>query len=237
MSRIVEERKSFFRIVFLTSAVSMTIFLLLLMLAMILYPGGNFRGIDLDHYSLVYNGICDMREVTAVNGDPNLPSRILLRSGIVFFSFSSTLFSIALCFFFQERTSTKILSFIALLFGVAQGPLNAMIIIHSSPFVMHMTFIIIAQLFQYLAVIMFTIVFFIDRKLPKLNLYSFLSLSIISIVFAIIVGFGPVVGGDFHFITNRLGTNLFNYLSIIIYIIQGLSLFFFLKKERQPIAN
>ena len=236
MTRVVEERKSFFRYTFLSFTIGMLIFLLLLILAMAFYPGGNFAGEDIDRYSLVYNGICDMRELTAVNGEPNIVSSVLLKIGIVVFSIASTLFFSALCFFFQSRRITKILSFFGLFFGIAQGPLNAVIIFHHSPFVMHMTFVVMAPLFQYLAVILFTIVYFIDGGFPKLNLYTFLFLSVISITFSVIVGIATSVGGDFHFISNRLGTNLFNYLSIAIFIIQGLSLYFYLKKQDQIVT-
>ena len=49
--------------------------------------------------------------------------------------------------------------------------------------------------------------------------------------YGVIVGIGFALGEDVKDIINRLGTNLFNFLSITIFIIQGFSLFFFLRKE------
>ncbi|HUT82136.1 MAG TPA: hypothetical protein VMZ29_13120 [Candidatus Bathyarchaeia archaeon] len=225
-----EKRRGVFRITFLTFSITIAISSLLIILAMSLYPGGNFAGLDIDRFSLVYNGLCDMREVIAINGEPNLASSILVKMGITGISIATTFFFGALCFLFQRKRSTKYLSIIASLFGVAQGPLFAMIILLPASYEVHMTFVVLAPLFQYLAVILYTIVYLFDKGLPKVNVVSFLVLAITTIVFIIIVGIASGVGGNFHYITNRLGTNLFNFISIIIYIIQGLGLFFYLKK-------
>jgi hypothetical protein len=233
MTRVIEQRKVLFRFIFLTFTIAIVISSLLIILAMIFYPGGNFAGIEIDGYSLVYNGLCDMRELIAINGEPNLLTSVLLKIGIIFYSVATVLFFVTLCFFFQKRKITKSLSIIGSFFGIVQGPLFVLIIYLHSSFDIHMTIVIIAPLFQYLAVILYTIVYFIDRGLPKINLYSFLILAISSITLSIFVGIGSGIGGSFNFITNRLGTNLFNFLSIIIYIIQGLSLYFYLKKPYQ----
>ncbi|NHJ47972.1 MAG: hypothetical protein FK733_09305 [Asgard group archaeon] len=230
MSRVIEQRRGLFQIIFLSFSITIAVFLLLLILAMIYYPGGNFAGEDIAGYSLLYNGLCDMRESTAVNHEPNLVSSILLKIGIVILSIATIIFFVALSFLFQDRRITKYLSIIGSFFGIIQGPFNALVIFSHVPFNIHMVFVIIAPLFQYLAVILYTIVYFIDRGLPKLNWYSFLVLSIAAILLSIFVGIASGIGGDFNFITQRLGTNLFNFLGIIIYIIQGLSLYFYLKK-------
>jgi hypothetical protein len=230
MSRIVEQRKGFFQYTFLSVAITIVISFLLIILAIIFYPGGNLKGLDIEGYSLLYNGLCDIRESLALNGEPNLLTSILLKIGIVFLSCGTTFFFITLCFFFQGKKSTRYLSIIGSIFGIAQGPLMILIIyLQQVPFDVHMTIVIIAPLFQYIAVILYTIAYFIDRNLPKINWYSFLVVSIAAITLSALVGIANRVGGDFRFITNRLGTNLFNFLSIIIYIIQGVSLYLYLK--------
>jgi len=86
MTRVVDEKRNIFRISFLLFTIAMIVFLLLLILAMIFYPGGNFAGLDIEYYSLVYNGICDMRELTSINGEPNIVSSTLLKIGIILFA-------------------------------------------------------------------------------------------------------------------------------------------------------
>jgi hypothetical protein len=100
-----------------------------------------------------------------------------------------------------------------------------------------MTYVIMAPLFLYLAVIIYSIVYFIDRGLPKLNQYSFLILAIASISLAVIAGVGSAVGGEFHLIANRLGPNLFLLISLIVYLIQGISFYIYLGKSKQDIKK
>ncbi|MHA1221641.1 MAG: hypothetical protein ACTSQB_07915 [Candidatus Heimdallarchaeota archaeon] len=205
---------------------------------MIFYPGGNFAGLDIEGYSLMYNGLCDMRSLTALNGEPNLVSSILLKIGIVVFSLATTFLFGALSFLFHRKRSTKYLSLVGSFFGIIQGPLFALIIfLHNVAFEVHMTIVILAPIFQYLAVILYAIIYFIDGRLPKVTKYSMLMLAITSVIFAILVGIANGIGGNFNYLTHRLGANLFNFLSVIIYIIQGVGLFIYLKKTNQIVIN
>lgn len=233
MFDVVEQKRTLFRFLYLSFSIIIAVSFLFILLAMIFYPGGNRGGFDVSGYSLLYNGLCDMKDPLALNGDPNLLSSILLKIGIVLFSFATLLFFSSLPLFFQSRTSTKYVSIVGAFFGIAQAPLFILVFFLQVPYEIHMIFVVIAPLFQYLAVILFAIVYFIDKKFPSLINYSFLILAVVSIVLSILVGIANGIGGTFNVVTQRLGTNLFNFLTIIIYIIQGLGLFFYLKKTNE----
>ncbi|HUT82626.1 MAG TPA: hypothetical protein VMZ29_15630 [Candidatus Bathyarchaeia archaeon] len=206
---------------------------LLIIFAMIFYPGGNFLNSYQEGYSLLYNGLCDIRDPTAINGEPNLATSIMLKIGIIIFAFASMIFFVVLSLFFQKRRSTKYLSIIGSLFAVLQTPFYILIFFLHSSFEFHMFLVVIAPLLQYLTVILYSIVFLIDRRFPKTAQYSLLVLAIVSILFSILVGIVSGIGGMIHYVTNRLGTNLFNFLTLIIYVLLGLILYFNFRKTNQ----
>ena len=200
---------------------------------MIFYPGGNLLDNYQEDFSLLFNGLCDIREPTAINGEPNLASSIMLKLGITIFTFASMSFFVILSFFFQKKRSTKYLSIIGSFFGALQTPFYIMIFFLHSTYEFHMFLVVIAPLLQYLTVILYSIVFLIDRRFPKTAQYSLLVLAIVSILFSILVGIVSGIGGQIHYVTNRLGTNLFNFLTIIIYVLLGFLLYFYLRKTNQ----
>lgn len=85
-----------------------------------------------------------------------------------------------------------------------------------------MTIIAITPLLLVLAVILYTIVFFMAADIHKISKYSFLSLAILSIVYSIIVGSASAFGGLFEYIAHRLGNSLLNYIIAVAYIFQGI---------------
>jgi hypothetical protein len=97
----------------------------------------------------------------------------------------------------------------------------------------HMIFMITGPLFLNLAVIIFTIIFFIDKRLPTISMYSFLSLSVIAILFSILVGVASTIGGTFEAQFQRLGNTLFQYFLLFIFILQGVVFFIMVRKIRE----
>ncbi|MBN2156990.1 MAG: hypothetical protein JW776_13180 [Candidatus Lokiarchaeota archaeon] len=203
----------------------------LFLIAMLYYPGGNFVNDEVSNgYSLLYNGMCDMRDGIAINGEPNLISCILLKIATMGICIAMTFFFGTLWIFFQNKTSMKYLSWIASMFGIFFGPLNIMIIFSHSTFELHMLFNILATLSLNIAVVLYTILYFINPQLPNLNRFSFLALSICAVSYCILVGIIAGIGGVFNMITHRLGSNLLYAITMIVFMIQGVSIIFYLKQ-------
>ncbi len=184
-------------------------------------------------FSCLKTGFCDLREVREINGESTLISTMLLRTAIILLFMSLMMFFSVLLMFFQEKKKTKYLSWIGTFFGVVQGPINIIIFFERGAFEFHMIFVIMGPLLLNLAIMIYTAVFFIDKRLPKILKYSFLVLSIVAIVFSIIVGIAASIGGTFNAQTQRLGNSLFNYLSVITYVLQGIIFFLIVRKAEK----
>jgi hypothetical protein len=234
MEKLSQRKRKFLEFVFLSYIAMIIAVALIYIVAMLLYPGGNFVNDDDSFgYSLIYNGLCDMRELTAVNGESNPYSSLLLKIGTIGICLAMFLFFGTLWIFFQDKLSTKIMSWIASILGIAFGPLNLCIIFLHSTFEIHMVFDILAPLTLNIAVILYTIIYFLNPKLPKINQYSFLALSIFAVSYSILVGISSgVIGGDFEKIVHRLGSNVLHFLTITIFLIQAFAIYFHLKKSR-----
>jgi hypothetical protein len=234
MESMSERKRKFLQAIFLSYIIMIAIVVLIYVAAMILYPGGNFVNDDDSWgYSFIYNGLCDMRELTAVNGEPNPYSSVLLKIGTIGICLAMFLFFGTLWIFFQDKLSSKIMSWFASILGIAFGLLNLCIIFLHSTFKIHMVFDILAPLTLNIAVVLYTIIYFLNHKLPKINQYSFLALSIFAVSYSILVGISSgVIGGDFEKIVHRLGSNVLHFLTITIFLIQAFAIYFHLKKSR-----
>lgn len=235
MDSLSERTKKILASIFLIFAVMLILILLVYAAAMLFYPGGNFvnDNDDVWGYSLIYNGLCDMRELTSINGQPNVISSTLLKTGTIGICVAMTLFFGTFWVFFQQKISLKIIALIASLLGIAFGPLNIAIIYVHSTFEVHMIFDILAPLSLNLAILFYTIIMFIDVQLPKINRISFLILSIVAISYSVLVGISSgVIGGEFEKIVHRLGANLLYIITVTIFLIQAFSIYRDLKKTK-----
>ena len=203
--------------------------LLLVTLSFIFFPDFN----------ILTRGFCDLREVREINGESTLISFILFQTAIFLLFFSLLAFFLVLVTFFQGRKLTRYLSWIGTFFGVAQCPLNLIIFLERGTFEFHMIFVITGPLFLNIAVILYTVIFFIDKRPPKISKYSFLVLSIVAIIFAILEGVAASVGGTFNARFDRLGNTLFQYFLVASFILQGIIFFLMSKnaKEKMILIN
>jgi len=218
-----KNRGKWFKLIFLVFVITAFLSIILFILTMTFYPGGNQLNTSQDGYSLIYNAICDLSLKTAVNGESNILTRNLLIVTTFVQFIGATLFFSVFWIFFQERKATKYLSIIgSVFFVIVVGPLNFIIILVLRTNKFHMTIITITPLLLVLAVILYTIVFFMTEDIPKISKYSFLSLAILSVVYSIIVGSASAFGGLFEYIAHRLGNSLLNYIVAVAYILQGI---------------
>ena len=232
MQSFIRRKSKFLEAIFISYIIMIFVIVLIYAAAMLFYPGGNYvnDNDDVWGYSLIYNGLCDMRELISINGQPNVISSTLLKIGTIGISIAMFLFFGTLWLFFQNKTSTKYMSWIASLFGIAFGPLNLCIIFVHSTQEIHMVFAILAPLSLNIAILLYTIIYLINRQLPKINRNSFIVLFIFSISYAVIAGISSfIIGGLFEKIVHRLGINLLNIVTVVVFIIQAFGIYFHLK--------
>ena len=202
-------------------AVVLFLVLLLVTFALAFFPDFN----------LLTTGFCELRLLREINGESTLISFILFQTAIFLLFVSLLLFFLILSTFFTQRKLTKYLSWLGTFFGVAQCPINLTIFLERGTFEFHMIFVIIGPILLNLAVMIYTAVYFVDNRLPKISKYLFLTLSILAICFSIIIGIANSIGGTFNAQTQRLGNTIFNYLLVIVFILQGLVFYLILRTK------
>ena len=219
-----EKRIKLFKSFFMAFSIVIFLTIMSLSLALVFYPGSNIVNELENGYSFLYNTLCDIRGITAVNGEPNLLSSIFIKISTILACISMVLFFSILWVFFQTTKTMKYLSRIASIFGIFFGPFYfAIIFINVAP-EFHMVFDTIAGLTLNISVIMYTILYFLEKRIPKINRYTFLILAISSITYSIIIAISTVIGGEFQGFSHRLGSNLFIPFSFVIFLLQGIGI-------------
>lgn len=197
-------------------------------LSIAFYPGGNFKDGEQEGYSFLWNVLCDLGADISKNGEINRISQILYRTSIITISVIGILFFSTIWIFFQERKKTKILSLIGSILGVLQGGLYIGIGFTGGD--LHMGLLTAGPLIEFFAILAYTIIFMSDKRVPRINSYTFLVMFSLAILLAILVIIGIFIGGDFEMLVRHAGHTLFNFLIIIGYTIQGVGLYLFVKK-------
>ena len=217
-----KKRLTFYEYFFETFFVILILVMLLVTLAFAFFPD----------FTLLTRNFCDLREIREIDGESTLISFVLFMPAIFLLFIFLMIFFIIQLPFFKDRKLTKYLSWVAVFFGIIQCPLNLIIFLERGTFEFHTIFMITGPLALNLAIIFYTVVFFIDRRPPKISKYSFLTLSIVAILFAILEGIAVSIGGTFNHHFDRLGNTLFQYFLISIFIIQGVVFFLVTKRVK-----
>jgi len=237
MHPINEKRIKFLKFLFIAFSIFIFFVITFLVSAITFYPGGNFIN-NLEHgYSFLYNTMCDLKGITAINGASNLLSSVFIKTSTILACISMIIFFSTIWVFFQNTKTMKYLSWIASLFGINFGPFYLAIIFIKTEYEFHMAFDAIAGLTLNISVIMYTILYFMQKNIPLINRYTFLVLSISSITYSIIVTTSTVLGGQFNLFVHRLGSNLFIIFSFGIFLFQGIGLSFEKNKKYEAMIH
>lgn len=223
--------------IFLIFSVQILIVILFLAASILLYPGGNFKDNNFDGYSFFFNTLCDLKSNIAINGDSNLISSIFIKISTIFACFAMILFFTTLIVFIKEHKISKYFSWIASIFGVSFGPFYFAVIFLDTSHDFHMLFDTLSGLSLNIAVIIYTILYYIKNEFTRAIKYSFLILSIVSISFSVIVAIGAIIGGNFDLYAHRLGSNVFIIFTFLIFLVQGISLVKFLANKKKKLAK
>ena len=232
MDSFTDKHSNKFRVLFLLSSITSFITIILVSTATVYYPGGNFMFPTMEGYSFVYNSICDMSSRTAVNGQSNIVSSNLVRTAIIFFYVGMLIYFSIIWMLFQKEKKTKYLSIIGSFFGTVQIPLNLLIIFYHGSFKFHMTTLVIAPIALEFALILYTIVFFMEKEWSQISKYSLLVLSALAIIYSLIVAIASAIGGEFEFIVHRMGNMIFSILIAVTFILQGFRAYLSVKKGK-----
>jgi hypothetical protein len=203
----------------------------LLTIAIAFYPGGNINNLAHDGFSLRWNVMCDLGENLAMNGVPNQLSQALFRASSIILSVSVAIFFCVIWIFFKEKKITKILSLSGTSMIIVAASLFIVVILIPQIFeITHMTLLIIAPIMEFLAIFIYTAIFWRDKRFPKINRIAFLIMSISALTFLTLIIIGVSLGGDLDFQFRRSGHTLFTYIVAFGYTALGIGSYLYIKR-------
>jgi len=218
-----------FRILVTTTFIVITLFVL----GIFYYPGGST--IDENHigFDFKYNSISDLGRIIALNGEPNLISRILFSIALTLTAFVIITFYLVAWSFFQENKVTKVLSIIGSIFGATQAilyfgiiatPLDVYLVVHNGV-------LYTVEAFLIGAIVLYIVVYFLSKKFPRVNAYAFLFLLISAVIYAIVILFAYLFQESLVMICSRMGHTLYIVATIIAYGLQPIGGIIYLKRK------
>jgi len=226
------EKKLFLKIIFISISSITLLHNILLSLSIAFYPGGNTKSLTQEGFSLLWNVMCDLGENLALNGEPNQISQILFRISSTLLAVSVIIFFCLIWLFFQDRKKMKILSLIGTSMIIVAGLLFIGVVFIPQIYeTAHITLLIIAPFLEVLAILLYTIVFWKDKKFQQINRITFLIMFILAMIYVIGVIVGVAVGGDLDLQVRRAGHTLFTYLLAFGYSILGIGTYLFVKRQ------
>jgi len=232
MNLEVSEKRKWIKLIFLGFAIFSLIILVMFILAIIFYPGGNIKDHTTTNFNFLWNTMCDLGADLSLNGESNVVSQIFFRIGMILYLIIFIIFFSTLWLFFKEKKVTKILSSIGLILIVLAGVFYVGVICTIGMHPLHNTILIFAPLFEFLAIILYTIIIFRDKRFLNLNRYTFLVMSILAITYMILAISGALVRGDFNLLVQRLGHTIFNFTISTCYVLQGIGAYLSVKKMK-----
>jgi hypothetical protein len=169
------------------------IFLLILIVAALLYPGGTIYDKEIASYSIKYNFLSDMGRTIAINGENNFFSSSLFLLGLSGAGVVILLFFIQVWRLFSDTKTSKALAIIGTisgvlgclcLIGVAFTPVD----LFTAP---HIAFANWLFRFFFLSALAYTIAIILNKELPNQLAIGYLIFSISIISYILINELGP----------------------------------------------
>jgi hypothetical protein len=173
--------------------ICLIIFLIILFIAAILYPGGTIYENDLSSYSIKYNFLSDMGRTIAINGSNNFFSSSLFLLGLTSSGLVIMMFFLNVWRLFSNGKGLKVLAVIGTVFGVL-GCIS-LIGVGFTPVDLfrdpHIAFANWLFRFFFVAATCYTIAIFYNKDLPNKLAIGYLIFSISIISYILINELGP----------------------------------------------
>jgi hypothetical protein len=199
------------------------LFTFLSIIAMFVYAGGTYDNPASVGYNFFENYFSDLGRTISHSGDQNTISWIfftiaMIAAGLGFLSF----FSEYHCFF-AEEDKTKKISIIASIIGLIAGFLFLSIGLIPSDVnqPLHLALMYTAFAFISLAVVMFTVVLYLNRNYPRPYFYTFIIETIVIFLYLGLLFFGPSRFTTEGLLIQATGQKLAVYSLVISFLIQG----------------
>ena len=202
-------------------------FILLTIIAMLLYPGGTWDDQTTIGYSFFRNFFSDLGLITALNGEPNTPSTILFIIALTVAGMSLILFFLSFPRFFSHATPLKWISRLGAVIGVWAG--ISYIGVAATPadlfLAAHVNFVYFAFISLPISVLLFGVAILFTANYPnKYALVLFVFTACLS-AYLWLLFFGPADIMSSGSSIQAVGQKIIVYIAIISMLIQAYGAF------------
>ncbi|MBK5112813.1 MAG: DUF998 domain-containing protein [Candidatus Heimdallarchaeota archaeon] len=213
------------------------LFLINNLIASFFYKGGSNIDSNYPGYSFMWNYVSDLGRVISISGETNLVSRAIFTATLTIVGLSALGYSSVFSNFYKETSLSKLGTAI-LVFGILNG--LDYIVIGFLPldthFTQHNAFVIVAFGLKLVLLVLFITIIFKDEKYPYRYAFIYLAYLVVFITFAFFLVFslnGLLVP---YLPTSILGQKLTFYLEAVLYIIQTIGAYIYMKNNPQNIS-
>jgi hypothetical protein len=201
---------------------SLIVYVIFIALAILLYVGGLKTDPLQIRYTFWGNSLSDLGMITGYNGFLNLYSMVLFTIGTAMFGASFIPFNIAFPMLFKENKASKIIAFIAGIFGYAAAA--GMILIAFTPHnfsdlihLLHMVGVYTAYVSIFVSSVLYAVAIFLNKSVK--NVYGII-IAIFCAVFLATLIIGLLgLGGDASNIVAQIGQKTGRGITVITYIV------------------
>ena len=216
--------KTFHKNFFLYAAIGCGVFVVLTLIAMLVYPGGSSSVPAQPGYSFSRNFFSDLGMRQAHNGQPNPVAGALFFSALVLAGLTLALFFVRFRLFFLATRRSQVLSLIGALLGIGAG--ISFIGVAFTPVDVymeaHVQFVMWAFRLFPLAVLCFTLLMFNTDALPRGYGYVFLGFFGLLVAYYLLLTNGPGYETANGLVIQALGQKVIVYASILSTLIVSL---------------
>lgn len=216
-----------------STAIGSLLFIILTVIAMIIYPGGTFDNHNATRYIFLENFFSDLGRAETFLGESNIVSRVLFTVALSLVAISLVLYFITIPTFFTENKAAKWLIIIGSINGVFAAFAYALIgylpyDIYGSA---HTYAVYVAFSASILTTILFAISIFLEKKYPNLYAWVYVVFTLILAGYLFILYVGPQSGTDLGNAIQVAGQKIIVYTEIISFGIQAIGAVFLIKKN------
>ena len=201
---------------FLYTALGCGLFVILTLLAMLVYPGGSYADPAQPGYSFSRNFFSDLGLRTAHNGQPNPLAGALFTAALALAGLTLALFFIQFRCFFLDTRRDQLVSLLGAVLGIGAGVCFTGIAFSPADVFLdaHVQFVMWAFRLFPLAVLCFTLVMFRTGALPHRYAVVFLAFFTLLVAYYLLLTQGPGFSAAGGLVAQALGQKIIVYASI-----------------------
>ncbi len=201
-----------------------SIFFILTIISMLVYPGGSSFYPDATNYSFIHNFFSDLGRSTTISGKSNVLSLILFTTGIVCIGISLIPHLLVFPSFFDPKSLSHILAILGSITGIISA--IAYIGIGFTPWDLylpaHMWFVYTAFTLTLPMVLCYVIALLFQNDIPKKFTQLYASLGIILTLYLILLFFGPTTSSLQGRIIQVIGQKIIVYWEGATFVFLGI---------------